>query len=285
MDKEERSRVCPESSQFENVNYDTKLPETAEKLGPKTRKIMEDITEFVEIHVVLMLKTLYATIREEEKNLKSESRPSFDQSRRWLKDLISKNVQNGDTMRLFGPVGERPLHVCSLSAHRFGNTDFLGQGNYMKDGIINGMKRFLMGTKDDWDEVHVGYGKDYCALIANYAHLEPTTGWGENPPPFWSPLNSLYEKRRLSTLGLYEGETVAYPMIASGDETSLYWILEAEKRAVDAEKKKSTGAFQGRGTGSSEIPQRWSLDFRRNIIISRSEINEVLVLTAWFSGR
>ncbi len=227
---------------------ETKASEPAEKESiPEKEKIMRDITEFVEVHVVLMLEKLYEKLRDEEKLLKPVDPIKLDQPRTWLRDLTSIYVQTDDAKMLFGPVGERPLHVCSLSAHRFGNIDFLGQGNYMKDGIINGMKRFLLASKDNWNEAHIGYGKDYCALICNCIDLGPKKEWLSSPPPFWSSLKrqfessstgALSEKKKFSTLGLYEGETVAYPMIASGDEMSLYWILEAENKILEAERKK-----------------------------------------------
>jgi hypothetical protein len=43
-------------------------------------------------------------------------------------------------INIVGPMGERPLHVCSLSAHRFGGTDFEGEGNYMAQGILEAMR-------------------------------------------------------------------------------------------------------------------------------------------------
>ena len=51
----------------------------------------------------------------------------------WYLDLYCNNTENDPG--IVGPVGERPLHVCALSAFRFEQVDFEGAGNYLSDGI------------------------------------------------------------------------------------------------------------------------------------------------------
>jgi hypothetical protein len=270
---------------------------------------MQDITDFVEFHVELMLQCLYVKLKQEEENLatKLEFPSKLDQSRRWLKGLMFNDpkAQNVGSLRgqLFGPVGERPLHVCSLSAHRFGDIEVLGQGNYMRDGIINGMKRYL--AQGHWGEAYVEYGKDYCALLSDCFDSLPPTWEHRQEPPFWCALTEQFEhchqrtiidsagrpasrkmvwdeKKKLFTLGLYEGETIAYPMIASGDDLSLYWILEAEKRKAEETKEQGMDGHM-RGKGNDGRPTRWS--FACYVRTRVPCLTAWWVLTAWFSNR
>jgi hypothetical protein len=217
-------------------------------------KIKDDLTEFVEAHVFLMLKNLYAKIELEEEKMKKTNELSLDSSKIWMKTLLSTSQSNS---YLLGPVGERPLHVCALSAYRFGQIDILGQGNYMKDGILNGMMKFVENESIGRRQVHIPYGKDYCGLIFSYISKLRIEG-NDRPawekissnkkmiPPFWSSLQREYEancrvkscfgvgldartrKKEMLTLGIYEGETIAHPMIASGDMKTLHWILTKE---------------------------------------------------------
>jgi hypothetical protein len=224
---------------------------------PEEKKIKDDLTEFVEVHVVLMLKLLYAKIECEEEKLQLQDASNLDRSRKWMRMLLSASPSHP---HLPGPVGERPLHVCALSAYRFGHIDVLGQGNYMKDGILNGMKKFVGSDRIGRRQAHVPYGKDYCGLVftfikqhnnkdlQDYSRNEQLE-WGKpesktQSPPFWSALKHEFEecktdsfgkdkcsrKREMLILGIYEGETIAHPMIASGDARTLRWILTDDER-------------------------------------------------------
>jgi hypothetical protein len=245
--------AAEESQNMKNVDGQARKSIEGMDVNLEEKKIKDDLTEFVEAHVVLMLKKLYAKIKIEESSLQDSS--SLDSARKWMKKLLSTTQNN---THLLGPVGERPLHVCSLSAYRFGPIDILGQGNYMKDGILNGMKKFVEKESVGRQQVHVPYGKDYCGLIfacistlkdcAKYKWSESEKSIGnQQSPPFWSALQVEYEvncktkcscfgvenrswKKEMLTLGIYEGETIAHPMIASGDLSALYWILKEEKR-------------------------------------------------------
>ena len=126
-------------------------------------------------------------------------------------------------------------------------------GNYVRDGILAGIRRFVdEGGEAAAAEVHVGYGKDYCAAVGACVmsmnmkeYRKPGQGTFPFPlekagageaPPYWDELNRWYvrhsvdrpeaaELRELATVGIYEGETVVFPVIAAGDLRTLRWLL------------------------------------------------------------
>ena len=158
-------------------------------------------------------------------------------------------------------------------------------GNYVRDGILAGIRRFVdEGDDDAAAEVHVGYGKDYCAAVGACVmsmnmkeYRKPGQGTFPFPlekagageaPPYWDELNRWYvrqsvrlvqhqarvhaadgtaagapvagaggkrqdpgpdseatEMHELATVGIYEGETVVFPVIAAGDLDTLRWLL------------------------------------------------------------
>ena len=139
-------------------------------------------------------------------------------------------------------------------------------GNYVRDGILAGIRRFVdEGGEAAAAEVHVGYGKDYCAAVGAAVDLLVRRGKGvpprwstaapgaEGAPPFWDELNRWYRRQYFlstgarggccgvddwdeaeeaewgvlgtATVGIYEGETVVFPVIAAGDLETLRWLF------------------------------------------------------------
>ena len=114
-------------------------------------------------------------------------------------------------------------------------------GNYVHDGILAGIKSFIEKNLDlGLKEIKVGYGKDYCAAVGACVKEYEGTFLGEagvgELPPYWDELNRWYvrhsvdrpeaaELRELATVGIYEGETVVFPVIAAGDLRTLRWLL------------------------------------------------------------
>ncbi len=66
----------------------------------------------------------------------------------------------------------------------------------------------------------------------------------------WARKEIWDEKTNFTMIGLYEEETIGYPMIESGDEISLYWILEAEN-----EKETKQSNSEVTATGDSIQPR------------------------------
>jgi hypothetical protein len=251
------------------------------------------LVEFVASHIKKMLDTLYKQIHEEEERElpNEESAKSFEGvERHWFINLYQLSVEGnqlpqstvtGDqqpqaastvgqqphavatgekkpercTITVVGPLGERPLHVCALSRHRFGAIDFEGQGNYFAEGIEKGIQAYIKGvmvTKDTWKEVTRPYGKDYCAAVGDFIRRKDAENkeWGDfsklkDPnPPFWVELKRWYSKHfeqrlvfnisktyseMLVTRGLYEGETILLPFIAEHNEHMVGWLLDTEE--------------------------------------------------------
>ena len=275
--------------------------ETEDKMKKVEGEMKKVLTHFVETHVFYMLESLYKKLD----NLDKGSQRPDTQSHRaaaWYKqlsmDINASRTENNDCLVL-GPVGERPLHVCSLSAYRFPNIDFHSQGNYVQEGIIEGMKKFIESEKGPgWNEARVPYGKGYVALVGAYIDKQwkkskesssnprmvlqfisktkrspwdwmeqvDSDGGAEDDgklkpwkPPFWDLLVRWYgkthfapeyrlfpwpwdkeaspEMKSSSKIGLYEGETIVYPMIAASDVKSLVWVFETERKAIAENEK------------------------------------------------
>ncbi len=186
----------------------------------------------------------------------------------WYRVLYWDQKQN--TIKIVGPVGERPLHVCALSAYRFGHVDFEGTGNYLSEGIVQGMMDYINEqsavyqaagneNEDRRREDTVQYGKDYCAAVGTFLLKNESHTWGKAPisrqkernfPPFWAHickwkrahLRSRSLKLRnccasvplryatsLVSSGIYEGETILFPLIAGKAEVAIHQLLSLDK--------------------------------------------------------
>ena len=104
----------------------------------------ECLVNFVQNHVEIMLRKLYLDIIEVEaeisKPLSNSTGPFRNMvERKWLKLLYSESDGH---VRIVGPLGERPLHVCAIAADRFRHVDFQGMGNYVATGIVEGILAF-----------------------------------------------------------------------------------------------------------------------------------------------
>ena len=254
-----------------------KSEDTKESIENRIKDVeegMKELVNFVKIHILIMLGNVYDKIGKEEKELRKcliqspihvgaeTNALNFDPpkvtsqdkqvtrtmqlERYWFSLLYSGQETDLRSLRIVGPVGERPLHVCALSAHRFEHVDFEGKGNYVSEGIIEGMMEYITGTfqrtgaeeilsgdpnkvSAGWREATVQYGKDYCAAVGSLA-----VNWGSSelkghPPPFWRQISKwkqahLHERGIVSTpqrfakilveTGIYEGETILFPLIA-----------------------------------------------------------------------
>ena len=92
----------------------------------KVNKAKKFLKHFVRDRVKCMLSTLYTSLWEVERAINqvpNTSPKSQQQAEGWYRHIYgSPKTGIGP---LFGPVGERPLHVCFLSAYRFADVDFL----------------------------------------------------------------------------------------------------------------------------------------------------------------
>jgi hypothetical protein len=265
----------------------------------KKESFCSRLTQFVRTHVYLMLKKLYTDIKCEEEGLKlMTSVISADDFpvREWLEDItagkwpgIKARTPDGPSeaakpielvkawytvlyynkassdIRIVGPVGERPVHVCALSAFRFGEVDFQGAGNYLSEGIVQGMMDYIAldrapdaARSGGRIEATARYGKDYCAAVGSLLLHDEAHAWGrgrlpgagdeEDFPPFWRQICAwkrahmrsrcglapqccwLKTPERFATMlvstGIYEGETILFPLIAGRAEDAIHRLLD-----------------------------------------------------------
>jgi hypothetical protein len=247
----------------------------------------KNLVTFVKTHILIMLRKLYVKIGEEEKALndcviknyakiiteaselpkRGEKKRTIELERYWFKLLYSGNgydvnSKQQNDLRIVGPVGERPLHVCALSTARFGHVDFEGTGSYVSEGIVEGMMEYIKtlappGAGSDqiegnegagcWGEAAAQYGKDYCAAVGSLNVDWDSYRHGDKDgllPPFWRQINEwkkahLLQRglgstpqrfaRTLVTTGIYEGETILFPLIAGKNEKALRQLLDQKK--------------------------------------------------------
>ena len=208
------------------------------------------IVTFMSDSVKWLLEKLYDELEYEEKNLQKEGdwlRMSFRQL--YLKETLKENnfEKYQSKPQLVGPVGERPIHVCALLAAQYR----CGGDITIAEGIIRGIALFLGDKKYEhiaWEK----YGKDYCAAAA---FLLQSQNENQNSLPLLKILKKWCDDRHKSDLtqdlgskddhtsaivlrGLYEGETIIFPFVASNDEGSIRWILSRslENRSTGADR-------------------------------------------------
>ncbi len=260
-----------------------------EKIKESLAYKWEYLVKFVQNHVEIMLRKLYIKIIEveEENSAPDSNRHAGSQihERNWLKMLYSEN--NG-RIRIVGPLGERPLHVCALGIDRFRHIDFQGQGNYVATGIVEGILAFARNIKVFVQtaygdkrpdlvtyfrrEIVAEFGKDYCAIVGDYLVKtedanQKSGGSATLPldwvkdhdkrPPYWEHITKWQQmhlktrgllkpparfSRILVTKGIFEGETILFPLIAGNHLEAIYKLLEWQKDCMRSDgPRASTG--------------------------------------------
>ena len=254
--------------------------EYAEKSKRMKVLIEKEIVKLVSKHVANLLSNLYEDLRKEEARIDQLTFNSADSGdpRKIFKLLYSE--QNCEPRfaqtRLVGPAGGRPLHICALLAARY-RGEAKNHGVPISNGIFEGIKEFLIVQ---WDHEHRDYkleqyGKDYCAAVGAYLddknrnekytlderQRTPVFGtlrrwWRERMRkaaprccPVSDPDSELNAERHVKEVvirGVYEGETIMYPLVASNHVDAVKWLLEEDKEASTSEGLlicKATGSF------------------------------------------
>jgi hypothetical protein len=205
--------------------------------------------------VLRVLKALYTRLDDEAKHIETQHRASGEEARSSFRKCM-KDLYRGDS--IVGPLGERPLHVCALMAARFrGEPEKCGI--HIAEGIVDGMQRFLRVEEGRWKhEVYSQYGKDYIAAVGSFIdniHEGKQSlrfqDWFDrlrreitklNPSllklPMMEDLARWYYQRLVASIpkskshirsmvvkGLYEGETLLFPFVASGNLDAVRWLL------------------------------------------------------------
>jgi hypothetical protein len=233
--------------------------EADKNLRKETQEKWDKLVQFIREHIKIMLWRLYdaikieenrlnQVIKIEEERLNQVNEPEWQSQRNYREREWLKELSCSGNVRIVGPVGERPLHVCALSVHRFGHINFENMGNYVAKGIVEGILDFVEGDPLNWNEdseVTSQYGKDYCAMVGHYilkrsdnnqnyersAGMEPVTGdvTDVHSAPYWKQILKWQRAHlhpggffkapqrfleMLVSTGIYEGETVLFPFIA-----------------------------------------------------------------------
>jgi hypothetical protein len=204
------------------------------------------IRDFVSKHVKTILDKLYKQLQEEETELRNEScKEKRDYFKVWMRSLYPDH--------LVGPLGERPLHVCALTAARYRlGGDAEGYGVQISEGIVQGIQSFHesepLGRQNE-SELRVAYGKDYVAAAVSLIDTKNESmgfpfmddlkdWWRAKHHPDCLGMNSVKSEseRSVDTLGLFEGETLFFPFIASGDEEAVRWLIDIDVRETEDQK-------------------------------------------------
>ena len=183
----------------------------------------EKIVNFVASCVELLLIRNYKVLDMIE--MPRSDRPPWFQN--WLK-LYPNRIA-------VGPLGELPLHVCALLAARYRK-----EIEPVADGIAKGMKSFLESQKTK-PRIYEPYGKHYSAALGFHIHMQGDAD--SKSYPFFHLVKRWHDKRihkpkisfhTFSTVccGLFEGETILFPFIASKDNEIVSWLMEKDRVAV-----------------------------------------------------
>jgi hypothetical protein len=221
----------------------------------------EYLVKFIQNHIEIMLRKLYVKITKEEKDILATNLQSSGlREKGWYKKVYT---DGGNDIRIVGPLGGRPLHVCALAIDRFGPRDFRGEGNFVATGIIEGILAFVnhlssfvktetaFVDKDKMlayfqNEVTSQYGKDYCAAVGHYlvTNGDDEPKEHEKRPPYWDNIVTWQQihldkrglvnppkrfAKMLVCTGLFEGETILFPLIAGNYREAIDKLVEWQK--------------------------------------------------------
>jgi hypothetical protein len=194
--------------------------------------------------------------------------------RLWFKILYrdySKLHERTKNVHVVGPVGERPLHVCAQAIHRFGHVDFEGMGNYVTIGIVEGILAFVQPRPVSAGEISedtvayfqkeatAQYSKDYFASVSQYLRNEEkeVVEWCKREhilPPYCNQISQwnnahmqghkfMIAPQQFSTMlvsrGMFEGETILFPLIAGKHISAMNTLLKFEERPLKFEPQES----------------------------------------------
>ncbi len=254
-------KFAEQQQEWHNSSYGQPRTKVIEAHG--LRKLLErEIKILLRVSVESILQILYRQLRDEAR--KQGLRPlhtAHEPRAKWIHIFAELYPNGSDEVyphgSLVGPVGERPLHVCGLLAARY-RGEGEDQGELIAEGIFEGMQSFLGDGK--WmHEARFPYGRDYCAAVGHYIEtrgLSDAKKELEMLPHFkyvseWYSHRSrkkrgkIWQKHKhhitaIVQIGLYEGETLLFPFIASGYEDAVKWLLEQySKLESDNEAKTS----------------------------------------------
>jgi hypothetical protein len=181
----------------------------------------------------------------------------------WIKKLYSDEDGN---IYIVGPVGERPIHCCvfAIAKHRARQGEASQMEKYIADGILDGIKEYEKSeNRGNISRLYEEYGKDYCAAVGCFLWdnsretgkplpdlkgLLPSSDLDYEPASvkvedLWQFLPYIrqvimwlrnHEKGNLETtsLGMYEGETPHFALIACCHVEAVKWFISVEEEEI-----------------------------------------------------
>jgi hypothetical protein len=217
-----------------------------------TTPVIDLQRQFVQDNVKKMLSKLYEQIWElEAEYLRDQSALHLNGNdtnlsrlvKTWAKELYGL----GERLYVVGPMGERPIHVCALAVakHR-------GSGEtHIAEGILSGMKDFVDATDTkNAAALYEPFGQDYCAAVAGFLQRRKS----ENDPihdlPYVGQIVLWVKKHsnsKIIQLGMYEAETVHFPLIACGYKEAVDWLV---KKDVERSQAATESAYKKEWSGT-----------------------------------
>jgi hypothetical protein len=185
----------------------------------------------------------------------------------WVKTLYSDEAGN---VYIVGPVGERPIHCCvfAIAKHRARQGEASERSEkekYIADGILDGIKEYEQEREKNKNRsrLYEEYGRDYCAAVGCFLWdnsretgkplpdlkgLLPSSDLDYEPASvkvedLWQFLPYIrqvimwlrnHEKGNLETtsLGMYEGETPHFALIACCHVEAVKWFISVEEEEI-----------------------------------------------------
>jgi hypothetical protein len=184
----------------------------------------------------------------------------------WIKNLYSDEAGK---IYIVGPMGERPIHCCvfAIAKHRARQEEASQRDEkekYIADGILDGIKEYEKNeNQGNTSRLYEEYGKDYCAAVGCFLWdnsretgkplpdlkgLLPSSDLDYEPASvkvedLWQFLPYIrqvimwlrnHEKgnRDTTSLGMYEGETPHFALIACCHEDAVNWFISVEEEEI-----------------------------------------------------
>jgi hypothetical protein len=228
--------------------------------------IEERQREFIRNSINLMLSKLYKTIRElqDELNQADNNIHKLDKSTQHISlhtvgeeitsmksqitQLYKSNAMSGGKEKVYvvGPMGERPIHACAFAIAKH-----MDKGEqHIADGIFDGMTDFVE-KPENAAVLCEPYGKDYCAAVASFFQqkcnpkesLKDVIKTVDLP---YSKQIALWLKQHWKSnfidVGVYQGETVHFALIACGYHKAVEWLIHNDHLKSIESKSDSTSA-------------------------------------------
>ena len=257
IDEIEQCSAACRCSQCEDYSLKKKQKDKMKEIETNFKK---KSTHFVAIHAHLLISELYSTIYQVEYDinrdgnndinlLKQRSGSDADEQKLWYIEIYRQLAfSRKSKLVLVGPLGERPIHILSLSANRFKDTNFGTLGSCMREGIIMIIRSFI---QDYPEEINAQYEKDYCAAVGSYINEMRTSSRDEprNDSSLWSKIaygsNERYLWTKSSNQPPFLGKIAAWVEEHNYKNSKCYMHCESSTSQRDLLILTTIGLYEG----------------------------------------